>query len=526
MMERMAGMPRRMREGWDRRPAFAAVAAAAIAAAMAGCGTLDSSKGAEPRADLLALRLTEIHYHPADQDTVPGDQYEFIEIKNTGKAALDLDGVGFSEGVTYAFPKGARLESGAFWVIAASSARFRARYGFAPDGEYAGGLSNSGEKVALEDVPAHTVIDEVAYADGGSWPASADGGGYSLVPVSGPRAEGAAGWRPSFRIGGSPRKDDLGAVVINEVLSHTDPPALDAIELFNTESSPADVGGWWLSDDSADAAKFRIPAGTVIPAGGYVSFDEEDFNKDSASNRSFRLRSHGDDVWLSADSGGCAKGYCDGVAFGEIPNGYTIGRFVAGDGSPRFAIQKKATLGLPNAGPRIGPAILTEIMYHSPNDTDDYLEIANASGQPLELFDPDRPANTWKIDGLGFRFPAGVTLAAGETILVLPVRASEDRVRAVYSVPAGVRAFHSDGDLRNGAEPLALLKPEEPYLKEGAAPGDSTVPYQIIDQVSYRDGGAWPKSADGEGKALARKAKDAFGDDPTSWNASAPGPGK
>jgi hypothetical protein len=502
------------------------LACALAAAGMAGCGSLDSDKGTQARAALLDLRLTEIHYHPADFDTVSGDQYEFLEIKNTGAATLALTDVGFSAGVTYAFPEGTELEPGAFWVIAASSARFQERYGFAPDGVYEGQLSNSGEKVALEDIPAHTVIDEAAYTDGGSWPASADGGGYSLVPATAARTAGPAGWRASFRVGGSPKKDDLGAVVINEVLSHTDPPAVDAIELYNAETSPADVGGWWLSDDSTDPAKFRIPAGTTIPAGGYVYFDEADFNPDSTSDRSFRLGSHGDDVWLSANPGGCEKGYCDGVSFGEIPNGSTTGRYLAGDGSAHFAIQKKASLGEANAGPRIGPAILSEIMYHSPNDTDDYIEVANAAGQPLDLFDRDRPYNTWKIEGLAFRFPTGVTLAAGETILVLPLRASEARVRAAYGVPPDVRIFQADGDLRNGSETLVLLKPEEPYLKIDAAPGDSTVPYQIIDQVSYRDGGAWPNSADGEGKSLTRKSKDAFGDDPTSWSAAAPGPGK
>lgn len=502
------------------------LACALAAAGVIGCGTTDSSGGAKPRAALADLRLTEIHYHPADLDTIAGDNFEFIEIKNTGKAALDLTDVGFSAGITYVFPKGTELDPGAFWVVAASDARFRERYGFAPDGVYEGQLSNAGEKVALEDIPAHSVIDEATYADGGSWPASADGGGYSLVPASATRAAGPEGWRASFRVGGSPKKDDLGAVVINEVLSHTDPPAVDAIELYNAETSPADVGGWWLSDDGEDPAKFRIPSGTIIPAGGYIYFDEADFNSDTTSDRSFRLGSHGDDVWLSADPGGCAKGYCDSVTFGEMPNGFTVGRYLAGDGSAHFVIQKQASLGEANAGPRIGPAVFTEIMYHSANDTDDYLEIANAAGQPLDLFDRDRPANTWKIDGLGFRFPTGVTLAAGETILVLPVRSSEARVRSVYGVPPDVRVFQADGDLRNGSETLALLKPEEPYLKADAAPGDSTVPYQIIDQVGYRDGGAWPKGADGEGKALTRKRKDAFGDDPTSWSASAPGPGK
>ena len=89
-----------------------------------------------------------------------------------------------------------------------------------------------------------------------------------------------------------------------------------------------------------------------------------------------------------------------------------------------------------------------------------------------------------------------------------------------------VRVFPTEGDLRNTAETLVLMKPEEPYLKPDAAPGDSTVPYQVIDQVSYRDGGAWPKPADGEGKSLNRKSKEAYGDDPTAWNAAAPTPGK
>jgi hypothetical protein len=504
------------------------------AAGIAGCGSLDSSNGPSARKDLAALRLSEIHYHPANLDTIPGDEYEFVEIKNTGSSALTLTDVGFTAGLDYTFPKGTELPAGAFWVVAASSSRFRERYGFAPDGEYTGKLSNSGERVGLEDLPAHVVLDEVTYADSGFWPTSADGEGYSLVPTSTSRVVpasashpgGPPAWRASFRVGGSPKRDDLGAIVINEVLSHTDPPAKDAIELHNSETSPADVGGWWLSDDSVDAAKFRIPAGTVIPGGGYVYFDEDDFNADSSSARSFRLSSHGDDVWLSADSGGCAKGYCHGVSFGEIPNGSTIGRYLAGDGSARFAIQSKASLGEANAGPRIGPAVLSEIMYHSPNDTDDYVEVANVAGQPLDLFDRDRPANTWKIDGMGFRFPAGMTLDAGETILVLPVRASEARIRAVYGVPAGVRIFQSQGDLRNTSETLALMKPEEPYVKANGASGDSTVPYQVIDQVSYRDGGAWPKAADGQGKSLTRKSKDAFGDDPTSWNAAVPGPGK
>jgi hypothetical protein len=58
-------------------------------------------------------------------------------------------------------------------------------------------------------------------------------------------------------------------VVVNEVLAHTDPPALDAVELHNPAAVDAPVGGWYLTDDAGQPMKYRIPAGTVVPAGGY-----------------------------------------------------------------------------------------------------------------------------------------------------------------------------------------------------------------------------------------------------------------
>src|SRR5204863_4609139 len=99
-------------------------------------------------------------------------------------------------------------------------------------------------------------ILSVTYGDRAPWPVAADGHGFSLVPLN---ADGAANpddgrqWRASSRAGGSPGSDDPPPVVppirINEILTHTDPPDLDAIELFNPTSSAADLGGWYLTDD-------------------------------------------------------------------------------------------------------------------------------------------------------------------------------------------------------------------------------------------------------------------------------------
>ena len=58
-----------------------------------------------------------------------------------------------------------------------------------------------------------------------------------------------------------------GNIVINEILTHTDLPQLDAIELFNPTSTNVNLAGWFLSDDAAQPKKLRIPNGTVIATG-------------------------------------------------------------------------------------------------------------------------------------------------------------------------------------------------------------------------------------------------------------------
>jgi len=58
-----------------------------------------------------------------------------------------------------------------------------------------------------------------------------------------------------------------------ELLTHTLPPEVDAIELFNPTAVEVDLGGWFLSDDGAVPGNTRF-RNTVIAAGGYRVFTE------------------------------------------------------------------------------------------------------------------------------------------------------------------------------------------------------------------------------------------------------------
>ena len=150
------------------------------------------------------LRFTEIMYNPLD-----GDDYEFIELKNTGEAELDLSSASF-EGIRFTFPAGRfTLGPGQFVVVGRDAAAFSQRYpGVKLAGVYQGQLSNQGEQIVLRS-PRDEILASVAYDDENGWPISADGRGDSAVLVD---AAGDPGdprnWRASSHLHGSPGADD------------------------------------------------------------------------------------------------------------------------------------------------------------------------------------------------------------------------------------------------------------------------------------------------------------------------------
>ena len=124
-------------------------------------------------------------------------------------------------------------------------------------------------------------------------------------------------------------------MVINEVLAHTDAPVelTDSIELHNTTTAPINVGGWFLSDSTSNLFAFEIPAGTTIPAGGFVVFTEAQFNAPN-DDEGFGLSSLGDDVYLvrGTKATGTVTQFVDDVHFGATLNGESLGRIPNGDG--------------------------------------------------------------------------------------------------------------------------------------------------------------------------------------------------
>ncbi|MBI5388535.1 MAG: lamin tail domain-containing protein [Verrucomicrobia bacterium] len=463
------------------------------------------------------LIISEIMYRPPVLGGVDGDEFEFLELKNIGQRTLDLSGLSFSAGLNFTFTNGTFLQPGQFFLLARNPARFTEKYpGVVVNGAYSGRLDNNGETITLTH-PYGSNIVSATYEDRAPWPVAPDGYGFSLVPDAG----APTGWRASSQAGGSPGANDAPSlvphVVVNEILTGSVPPAVDAIELYNPTTNEVALGGWFLTDSAGQPTKFRISDGTVLPAGGYVVFTETNFNPTPGVGASFSLSSLGEEVYLfSGDAATNLTGYSHGFAFGGAKSGETFGRHLNSVDEEQFPPQLTPSLGTNNAGPRVGPVVIYEINYHPLADGDEFLELLNLTANAVPLFDPATPTNTWRLNGLGYTFPTNVTLAANG--LMLLVRSAPEVFRAKYAVPAEVPVLGPyPGALQQNGERLELQSPD--LLTTNGTP------YFIVDAVRYNDKAPWPVIADGLGASLRRKTTAQYGDDPTNWIATAPSPG-
>jgi hypothetical protein len=137
-----------------------------------------------PPQDLQTLQVTEIYYNPPGAGLIDGDEFEFLELQNTGLAALDLGGLSFS-GIDFTFPAGTTLPAGDYFLLARNPAQLAARFpGVTPNGTYTGKLDNNGETLALLQPTSASqtpiTVWTFAYSDRGPWPTQADNGGMSL----------------------------------------------------------------------------------------------------------------------------------------------------------------------------------------------------------------------------------------------------------------------------------------------------------------------------------------------------------
>jgi hypothetical protein len=466
-----------------------------------------------PPQDLGKLALTEIMYNPPAMGNVSGDELEFVELKNTGTNVLDLSGLSWN-GINFTFTNGTLLAPGQFFVLVRNAASFALKYpAVTVNGVFAGRLDNGGENLRLVH-PLGTTVFGVEYDDEAPWPVAADNHGFSLVQPGDTQApDRGSNWRASTLPGGSPGADDpvpaFPRVVINEVLSASVPPLLDVVELHNLGASSADVSGWFLTDDLAIPAKFRIPDGMQIPADAFLTFDETQLG--------FALSSHGEQVYLlSANTNGNLTGYSHGFTFGAAGDDVSFGRYVNSAHEEQFPAQTDRTFAGVNSGPRVGPIVINEIHYHPDATGDEFIELHSLASTNVPLFDVTYPEFTWNLSGASFGLPTNIVMPAGSYLLIVTTNPAD--FRAKYAIDESVMILGPyAGALQDSGERLRLERPGTLDI-EG-------LPYISVDEVRYNDKAPWPPAADGAGPSLQRVDAHLYGDDPLNWLAASPTPG-
>ena len=172
------------------------------------------------------LKLTEMMYSPVppnETELAQGwtrDDFAWLELQNTGNGVLMMEGIQFTSGISFVFPK-VNLSPGERLVLVKKLEAFSSRYetnSLKLFQEYSGNLARKGETLSLSTPTGETIFN---FSYSNTWYPQTDQGNYSLVVVD-TNAEDSLwsmpeNWKPSSVPGGTPgfSSDNSQPVIAN-----------------------------------------------------------------------------------------------------------------------------------------------------------------------------------------------------------------------------------------------------------------------------------------------------------------------
>lgn len=231
-----------------QRTPLAAAVALIIGGGAALAVPLSASAAPSPAAHTSGIVINEVESN--------GDASDWIELKNTGSAPVDISGWAVKDNDDardFRFPTGTSIQPGAYLVV--------------DDAQFGFGLGKEDEARVFDS--AGTLVD--AYA----WAQHAEVSYARLPDGTGDFAQTTA----SSRGAANDVAPAIGSVVINEVESSGGEPG-DWVELFNPGVGAIDLSGYVFTDNSPEDAthRYELAAGTTLQPGAYLVIEEADFN--------------------------------------------------------------------------------------------------------------------------------------------------------------------------------------------------------------------------------------------------------
>jgi hypothetical protein len=269
-----------------------------------------------------------------------GERQPWVEIYNAGATPVPLDGfylaTNYASANLWAFPAGAALQPGEFKIVFVDGNPGRTT---ATDWHASVRVSPGSGSLALYWTPPAglQVLDYLNYTN------ILAGRSYGDYP------DGQVFERQEFfqATAGAPNNNAVPPIVvrINEWMAANSSTLLntnhsnrydDWVELYNPSASPANLEGYFLTDNLSNQFKFEIPPGYVIPPHGYLLVWADNhpggngpYDPDLHVN--FALDQQGDEIGLFAGDGTLI----DSVAFEPQFTDFSQGRVPNGTG-PRY----------------------------------------------------------------------------------------------------------------------------------------------------------------------------------------------
>jgi len=432
-----------------------------------------------PSSRKTPLVFSKIMWKPALR--TDGRNLEYLELYNSNPWFQDISGYQINcADMNYTFPPNTQIPGGAYLVVAAAPADIQSVYGITNvTGPYTGSLKHSETLELLDEQGA--VLLTVPYSDVYPWPVATGGTGHSLVLANPSYGEGdPRAWDISDVTDGSPGQMDgftpnpLRNVVINEILPHSENPAVPQfIELYNHSTNSVDVSGCILTDDPT-TNKFVIPFGTVIGPAGFVAFTQPQFG--------FTLNGAGETIYFIKPDG---SRVLDAVQFGAQANGVSYGRWP--DGANDFYAFTTNTPGTNNSTIVIGDIVINELMYDpiSGNDDDQYIELYNKGTNTINL------AGWQFTSGVTFTFP---NIGIGPNGYLVVAKNMTNLFGKYPNLSSVNTVGNYTGKLSHNGELVTLSMPQTLYT--------NTAILVEEDQVTYGVGGRWGEWSSGGGSSL------------------------
>ena len=204
-----------------------------------------SEIGGSPFADEAGADLT--YANLCLNEILANASTDFLELYNRGPDPIDLSGCVLTDDPEidrFVIADGTTINGNRFLSFDSATLGF--------------GLSAAGETLYLKNPDGSRVIDSLRFGaqlEGISFGRQPDGNPHQIGNLTAP-TPGTQNAQPL-----------ISEIVINEIMFHPiHADGSEYVELFNRGSLPIDLSGWAFTE----GLDFSFPAGTIIPAGGFV----------------------------------------------------------------------------------------------------------------------------------------------------------------------------------------------------------------------------------------------------------------